>query len=148
MKGSSEMKIPGSAENPPAASLSRVTSILAIPYGYTVSLGCAALLSVARFGAPAELDVFLFGLGGVAAFVSLAWLGKRHLDPEIPMRVPALVVLNLCPLAAILAILALPASLPGRGLGYFLDAFVVTAAYLLCLALVVRCLSGGTAGRR
>jgi hypothetical protein len=37
-----------------AGAIGRVTSILAIPYGYTVTLGAAALLSVARLGAPSE----------------------------------------------------------------------------------------------
>lgn len=129
-----------------AASLARVTSILCIPYGYTVSLGCAALLSVTRLGAPTELDVLLFGIGGVGAFVGLGWLGRGHLAAEIPMRVPALLILNLCPLVAALAILALPTGWFGRDAGYFLNAFLVTAAYILCLAVFVRFL--GRRGRQ
>jgi len=120
------------------AALGRVTSILCIPYGYTVSLGCAGLLSAARLGPPTEWDVLSFATGGVGAFLGLACLGRRHLAAEVPMRVPSPVVFNLFPLVAVLALLLLPTARMGRGLGYFLHAFLVTLVYLLCLAGLVR----------
>ena len=80
-----------------AGAIGRVTSILAIPYGYTVTLGAAALLSVARLGAPSEIEVLFFVGGAVLGFVCLAAIGRPHLADEIPMRVPWLVVFNLFP---------------------------------------------------
>lgn len=132
------------------SAISRVTSILCIPYGYTVSLGCAALLSVVRGGSPTELDVLLFAAGAVSAFVGLAGLGWRLLATEVPMRVPSFVVINLFPLFAVLAILAFPAARFGRGVGYFLNAFLVTAVYVRGLAASIRMLGRGvsTASRR
>ena len=122
--------------------LGRVTSILCIPYGYTVSLGCAALLSVVRVGSPTELGVLLFAAGAVGAFVGLACLGWNHLAAEVPMRVPSLVVINLFPLVAVLAILAFPTALVGRTLGYCFNGFLATVVYIFCLAAFIR-LGGG-----
>ena len=137
-------QVPG-AGLPVCAAVGRVTSILCIPYGYTVSLGCAALLSVVRVGGPTELDVLLFAAGAVVAFVGLACLGWNHLAAEVPMRVPSIVVINLFPLVAVLAILVFPTALVGRVLGYCVNGFLVTMTYLLCLAVFIRF---GGRGRR
>src|SRR5512138_387531 len=89
-------------KTPPSVrgSVARVTSILAIPYGYTVTLYAAGGLAVARLGSPSVADVFLFVIGACAAFVALAMVGSAHLAPEIPMRVPHLVVFNVLPILA------------------------------------------------
>ncbi len=121
-----------------AGDIGRVTSILAIPYGYTVTLGAAALLSVARLGAPSEMEVLYFVVGAVLAFVLLAAIGRPHLAAEIPMRAPWLVVFNLFPIVAALAVIALPARLLGRNLGYFANGFLATTVYVLCLVLLIR----------
>jgi len=76
-----------------AGAIGRVTSILAIPYGYTVTLGAAALLAVARLGAPSEVEALCFVVGAVLGFVLLAAIGRPYLAAEIPMRVPCLAAL-------------------------------------------------------
>jgi hypothetical protein len=121
-----------------AGAVGRVTSILAIPYGYTVTLGAAALLAVARLGAPSEVEALCFVVGAVLGFVSLAAIGRPYLAAEIPMRVPWLVVFNLFPIVAALAIIALPAQLLGRNLGYFASSLLATTVYVLCLAVLIR----------
>ena len=121
-----------------AGAIGRVTSILAIPYGYTVTLGAAALLSVARLGAPSEVEVLWFVAGAVLGFVFLAAIGRPHLAAEIPMRVPWLVVFNLFPIAAAVAVIALPTHLFGKGPGYFVNSLLATAVYVLCLAVLIR----------
>lgn len=118
--------------------IGRMTSLLAIPYGYTVTLWSAGALSVTRLGPPSALDVLLFAFGGVVAFVALAAWGHPHLDAEVPMHVPALVVFNLFPIVVALAVMALPTGLLGRSLGYLLNSFLATAAYILCLAILIR----------
>ena len=120
----------------------RVTSILSIPYGYTVSLWAAGALSVHRLGWPSVTDVLLFVIGAVAAFVILASVGHGHLDDEVPMRVPWLVVLNLFPILVALLIVAFPAQMVGRPLGFFADSFLATAAYILSLAGLIRVTRG------
>ena len=120
------------------SAVGRVTSILAIPYGYTVTLGAAALLAVARVGAPSEAEVLFFALGAVLGFVLLAALGRPHLAEEIPMRVPWLVVFNFFPIAAAVAVIALPTRLLGKGPSYFASSFLATTVYVLCVAALVR----------
>ena len=121
-----------------AGAIGRVTSILAIPYGYTVTLGAAALLAVARLGAPSEVEVLFFAVGAVLGFILLAAFGRPHLAQEIPMRVPWLVVFNFFPIAAAVAMIALPTSLLGKGPSYFASSFLATTVYVLCLAALVR----------
>jgi hypothetical protein len=121
-----------------AGAIGRVTSILAIPYGYTVTLGASALLSVARLGAPSEAEVLFFVSGAGLAFVFLAALGRRHLADEIPMRVPWLVVFNLFPIVAAVAVIALPTHVFGKAAGYFVNSLLATAVYVLCLAILIR----------
>ncbi len=126
--------------------IGRVTSILSIPYGYTVSLWSAGALTYTRLGPPSAADVMLFVMGAVAAFVALAHLGRDHLETEIPMRVPWLVVVNLFPIVAALVVLAFPARMVSRNLAYFAGSFMATAAYILSLACLVR-IARGLRGR-
>jgi hypothetical protein len=121
-----------------AGAVGRVTSILAIPYGCTVTLGSAALLAVTRLGTPTELEVLRFVVGAVLGFVLLAGIGRPHLAAEIPMRVPWVVVFNFVPILAALAVLALPSDRLGRGPGYYACSFLATTVYVTCLALLVR----------
>jgi hypothetical protein len=121
-----------------AHAVGRVTSILAIPYGYTVTLSVAALTTVARLGVPSELEVLLFALGAVLGFVLLAIVGFPHLDAEVPMRVPSLVVFNLFPVLTTVAVILLPSRHLGKSLGYFASSFIGTALYVLLLAVLVR----------
>jgi hypothetical protein len=127
-------------------SIGRVTSILSIPYGYTVSLWSAGALTYTRQGAPSVPDVMSFVVGAVAAFVALARLGRDHLETEIPMRVPWMVVVNLFPIVAALVVLAFPVGMASRGFSYFASSFLATAAYIVSLACLVRIARG--LGRR
>jgi hypothetical protein len=120
----------------------RVTSILCIPYGYTVSLWCAGALAVRRHGLPSALEVMLFAAGGVAGFLLLAVLGRAHLDAEVPMRVPAIVVANAFPLVTVLVILAFPLGPAGRWGSFFGASFVTTAVYIGGLATIIRLARG------
>ena len=118
--------------------IGRVTSILSIPYGYTVSLWSAGALTVTRLGPPSTLDVLLFVLGAVIAFVALAGVGRTHLDCEVPMRVPSVVVMNLFPIAAALVVIAFPVGTVSRSVGYFANSFLATVTYVLSLASLIR----------
>ena len=133
-----ERKAPRSNENEglPGA-VGRVTSILAIHYGYTVPLSSAALISATRLGAPSEVGVLLFALGAVLAFVLLAAIGRPYLAEEIPMRVPWVIVFNLFPILAALAVIALPTPLFGQNFGYFVSSFLATAVYVSSLAVLI-----------
>jgi hypothetical protein len=48
------------------------------------------------------------------------------------------VVFNLFPIGAALAVIALPAHLLGRNLGYFATSLLATTVYVLCLAVLIQ----------
>jgi hypothetical protein len=116
----------------------RVTSILSIPYGYTVSLWCAGALAVRHLGVPSEIDVVLFALGAVLAFLALALLGRPHLDVEVPMRVPVVVVANAVPVVVALVMVAGALTVVRGTFGFFLASFLATASYVLGLAVFIK----------
>jgi hypothetical protein len=118
--------------------IGRITSILSIPYGYTVTLWSAGALTFVRIGPPSVGDILLFVTGAVTAFVILVFVGQDHLDAEIPMRVPSLVVVNLFPIVASMVVVAFPARIVGTSLGYFTNSFLATSTYILSLAGLVR----------
>ena len=108
------------------------------PNGYTVSLWCAGALAVRYLGVPSELDVMLFALGAVAAFLVLALLGRRHLQVEVPMRVPAVVVANAVPVVVALVMVAGVLTVVRGTFGFFLASFLATASYVLELAAFIK----------
>ncbi len=131
----------GARENP-GSSLARATghvvSILCIPYGYTVTLWCAGALTVTRYGMPSELEVLLFAAGAIGGFLACAWAGRGHLDDLVPMRVPWIVVANVFPVVATLAVIALPLGPVSKHLAYPLDSFLATVTYIVSLAAFLR----------
>jgi hypothetical protein len=118
--------------------LARVTSILCIPYGYTVTLWCAGAWTVTRHGLPSRSEVLLFAAGAVAAFLVLAAVGRPRLDREVPMRVPAIVVLNALPILAVLIVLGVPLDGVSRGVAFFGSSFLATATYVVGVAMFIR----------
>ena len=123
------------------AAVARVASILAIPSGFTVTLWSAGTLAIVRLGLPSAADVVLFATGAAVAFVGSALLSRRHLDAEVPMRVPALIVVNLFPVLVALIVSAIPVASLGRHAGFFSTGFLATGAYVLSLALFIRVLT-------
>ena len=119
----------------PGSSLARATghvvSILCIPYGYTVTLWCAGVLTITRYGMPSELEVLLFAAGAIGGFLACAWAGRGHFDELVPMRVPWIVVANVFPVVTTLAVIALPLGLVTKRWAYPLDSFLATVTYVL-----------------
>jgi len=147
MARSSTISSPGSmcpsgAPENPGSSLARATghvvSILCVPYGYTVALWCAGVLTIIRYGMPSELEVLLFAAGAIGGFLTCAWAGRGHLDDRVPMRVPSIVVANVFPIVTTLAVIALPLGLVPKRWAYPLDSFLATVTYVLSLALLLR----------
>jgi hypothetical protein len=124
-------------------STARVTSILAIPYGYTVTLWSAGALAFVRLGPPGVGEILGFVLGACLAFLGLGSVGAVHLEAEVPMRVPAIVVFNVVPILVALLVALVPLAWLGRPYGFFAASLLATLAYVLSLALVVRLASGG-----
>ena len=116
----------------------RIASILAIPYGYTVSLWSAGALLLTRLGRPSTLEIVLFATGAACAFMGLGGVGRSHLAAEVPMRVPARIVANAFPVLVVLGLAMLPDTLINRGITFFAYSFFATTAYVLCLAWFIR----------
>jgi hypothetical protein len=119
-------------------SVARVTSILCIPFGYTVALWCTGVWTVARHGLPSRSDVLLFATGAVAAFLVLAVVGHARLDREVPMRVPAIVVVNAFPILTVLIVLGVPQGGVSRSLAFLGSSFLATGIYIVSLAMLIR----------
>jgi len=133
---------PDSTPENPGASLARATghvaSILCIPYGYTVALWCAGVLTIIRYGLPSVTEVLLFAAGAIAGFLACAWAGRAHLADQVPMRVSWIVVANVFPIVPALFVIAVPLGIVPRRWAYPLDSFLATVTYVLSLAVVLR----------
>lgn len=117
--------------------LARVVSLLAGPYGYTVTIWTAGAISLANFGAPGPWELLGFPLGAVSAFLLLAVWSRSFLAPEVPEHVSSIVVLNGVPLVAAAASL-LCLLVPWRAVGFWLSSFSATLAYALGVALFLK----------
>jgi hypothetical protein len=131
-------------------SVARVTSILCVPFGYTVTLWCTGAWTVTRYGLPTRLDVLLFATGAVGAFLALAAVGRQRLDREVPMRLPAVVVLNAFPIVTVAIVLAVPQGAVPRAVAYLGSSFLATGVYIVSLASLIRVVERrpGGAGRQ
>jgi hypothetical protein len=118
--------------------IARVTSILCLPYGYTVTLWCAGAVTIADYGLPGRVDVLAFATGAVAAFLLCAGVGRAHLDGHVPMRVPSTAVVNVFPVLVGVLLAVLPLNGLGKPAAFLTTSFVATAAYIACLAILVR----------
>jgi hypothetical protein len=138
MSASVQGEQPGARDLPFRGAVGRVTSILCIPYGFTVSLWCAGGLTVARFGRPTPAEVILFGVGAAAAFLALAFVGRPHLDAEVPMRVPAIAVANVVPILVALLVEAVPFELLGRRAAFLACGGLATGGYVIGMVALIR----------
>jgi MFS-type transporter involved in bile tolerance (Atg22 family) len=68
----------------------------------------------------------------------LTAIGGPHLDEEVPMRMPWVVVINVLPVVVTLMLLAVPNELRGRLLGFVASSLVAAGASVVGLAAMVR----------
>ena len=107
-----------------------------------VTLWCAGVWTATRYGPPGRADVLLFAVGAVSAFLVLALVERSRLDPEVPMRVPAIVVLNAFPILAVAVVLSVPQGAVSRGAAFLTSSFLATASYVVSLAMLIRLVEG------
>jgi hypothetical protein len=119
-----------------SSAIARVTSILAVPYGYTVALWSAGAMAVADHGLPKRLDVVLFAAGAVAAFLVLGLIGRAYLDREVPMHVSSHVVANMFPLLVAVAVAAVPLRAVAKPAAFAAASFITTTAYILSITVL------------
>ena len=79
-----------------------VVQAIGAPYGYTVVLWSTGALVIARYGLPSTVDILLFALGGVGAYLAFAGLTEWLLAPgDSPGMTPQVSrpLVNLVPVA-------------------------------------------------
>jgi hypothetical protein len=121
-----------------STAIARVTSLLCMPYGYTLALWCGGAIAVADHGMPGRLEVLLFAVGGVAAFLFLALVGRSHFDHLVPMRVRSPAVANASPVLVAALLAAIPLRALGKPAAFLTTSFVATTVYIVSAAALVR----------
>lgn len=117
--------------------LAHVVGLLAVPYGYTVTLWTASAVASAHFGSAHWGEIVGFVLGAMSAFLLLALFGRPPAGHAVPRPVSSVVVANALPL---LALVVTPVSLlaPWPPLGFWASSFAATLVYALSLTLFLR----------
>jgi len=108
----------------------------ALPYGYTLTVWCSGAVLMHHHGPPPVGDVFLFLLGGVAAFATLATVARSAPDPQEPQPADLLATgaAHFLAVAGAVGAVALIAAI-GCGVAWPLGSFAATLAYLLLATL-------------
>ncbi len=105
------------------------------PYGYTLTVWCSGAISIHSLGLPSPHHVFLFLVGGVAAFLAVEAIAYGTLRVRLIRADPVTVAVwgNAHLLTAGIAVACVWASaeLVGGTAAWPLNGFVATAVYLL-----------------
>ena len=120
-----------------------VVQSIVLPYGYTLSIWSAGILAAFKYGAPKRVDPLLFVVGAVIGFMAFniptywAISDQDQLDVEVP----TVALLNIVPLAAVIASTLLTRLIESELWGYFLSGFSATVVYVGSLSLLIWVLS-------
>ena len=119
-------------------SFATIASASAAPYGYTITIWSSGALLLHYRGAPRVWEVFLFVVGGVAAFAGLSLLGRGAIEhsrqiPQGPERVLA-GVLDVFAVGLAVGAACLIAMI-GNPVAWPLASFAATLTYLCVLTL-------------
>lgn len=110
----------------------------ALPYGYTLTVWSSGAVLMRSHGPPPVGDVFLFLIGGVAAFATIAALARGA--PDAPQPRPADLLAtgstHFVAVAGAVGAAALIAEI-GSGIAWLLGSFTATLVYLLLATLAL-----------
>lgn len=123
--------------------LSQVVSLIDFPYGYTVTIWASGAIAVTHFGNLALVTIFLFLLGAVTGYLTLAAITYRLVGPALPGRAPTVALLNGMAVIAASAASLVCTLITWPPIGYFAASFVATTTYALSLTALIN-----LAGRR
>jgi hypothetical protein len=115
--------------------LKSIAGSSAVPYGYTLTVWSTGAVLMRSHGPPAVGDVFLFLVGGVAAFALIALLAAPSGEPPQTRPTDALRAgaLHVAAVGGAVGIAALIAEL-GGAVAWPLGSFAATFAYLALAA--------------
>jgi len=118
-----------------------VVQAIGAPYGYTVVLWSTGALVIARYGLPSTVDILLFALGGVGAYLAFAGLTEWLLAPgDSPGMTPQVSrpLVNLVPVAPPMIIALITREIRLKKVAYLLSSLIATAAYIGGLVVLVK----------
>jgi hypothetical protein len=129
-------------DNPREGGLRRVvrglTVQLAVPQGFTLSVGGTLAVTIGQHGTPGLLDVWLFAVGAGVSFCLLAVLSGSALQggPVEQVSLPRAAVLNVLPVVVIPAAVGCAALVSSQQLDFLLAGALASGLYVLLLGLV------------
>ena len=120
-----------------------VVQSIVLPYGYTLSIWSAGILAAFRYWAPKRVDPLLFVVGAVIGFMlfNIPTYWAISDQEQLDVAVPTVALLNIVPLAAVIASTLLTRLIQSELWGYFLSGFSATVVYVGSLSLLIWVLS-------
>ena len=114
--------------------LALVVAAMDLPFGYTLTIWSSGAIAIGRFGFPNVGEIFAFLLGGITAYVTLAFLSIPPAPIASRLEVRRSTTLNICAIVAAIAVSAIPGLVSFPYFGFFAAAGAGTAVYIVTLA--------------
>ena len=114
--------------------LALVVAAMDLPFGYTLTIWSSGAIAIGRYGFPHVGEIFAFLLGGITAYVILAWLSIPPAPTASRLEVRRSTTLNVCAIVAAIAVSAISILVSFPYLGFFAAAAAGTLVYIVTLA--------------
>jgi len=121
-------------DTPFRRTLALVVAAMDLPFGYTLTIWSSGAIAIGRYGFPNVGEIFAFLLGGITAYVTLAFLSIPSAPTASRLVVRRSTTLNVCAIVAAIAVSAIPGLMPFPYLGFFAAAAAGTLVYIVTLA--------------
>jgi hypothetical protein len=114
--------------------LALVVAAMDLPFGYTLTIWTSGAIAIGRYGFPNVGEIFAFLLGGITAYVTLAFLSIPAAPTASRLEVRRSTTLNVGGIVAAIAVSAIPGLVSFPYLGFFAAAGAGTLVYIVTLA--------------
>jgi hypothetical protein len=114
--------------------LALVVASMDLPFGYTLTIWSSGAIAIGRYGFPNVGEIFAFLLGGITAYVILAFLSIPSAPTTLRLEVRRSTTLNVCAIVAAIAVSAIPGLVSFSYLGFFAASGAGTLVYIVTLA--------------
>lgn len=105
-----------------------------LPFGYTLTIWSSGAIAIGRYGFPNVGEIFAILLGGITAYLTLAFLSIPPARTASRLEVRRSTTLNVCAIVAAIAVSAIPGLVSFPYLGFFAAAGAGTLVYIVTLA--------------
>lgn len=114
--------------------LALVVAAMDLPFGYTLTIWSSGAIAIGRYGFPNVVEIFAFLLGGITAYVILAWFSIPPAPTASRLEVRRSTTLNVCAIVAAIAVSAITGLVSFPYFGFFAAAAAGTLVYIVTLA--------------